>query len=153
VADVTPELFSVFEQQPILGRMFRPEDGKPGAVDVLILNESVWRSVFSADLNIIGASINLEKRAFTVVGVMPSRFSFPLLSGTREVWVPVGQDPLFESWTNLRARHWLLTTGRLKPGVSLAEAQAEPMPSDSVSRSNFQRKTSAGRFTCSRYNA
>jgi putative ABC transport system permease protein len=56
---------------------------------------------------------------------MPSRFSFPLLSGTREVWVPVGQDPLFESWTNLRARHWLLTTGRLKPGVSLAEAQAE----------------------------
>jgi hypothetical protein len=113
----------------------------------------VWRSVFSADLNIIGASINLEKRAFTVVGVMPSRFSFPLLSGTREVWVPVGQDPLFESWTNLRARHWLLTTGRLKPGVSLAEAQAEPMPSDSVSRSNFQRKTLAGRFTCSRYNA
>ena len=63
--------------------MFRPEDGKPGAVHVVILNESVWRSVFSADLNIIGASINLEKRAFTVVGVMPSRFSFPLLSGAR----------------------------------------------------------------------
>jgi len=125
VADVTPELFSVFEQQPILGRMFRPEDGKPGAAYVVILNESVWRSVFSADPNIIGASINLDKRAFTVVGVMPSKFTFPLLSGTREVWVPVGQDPLFESWMNLRARHWLLTTGRLKPGVSLAEVQAE----------------------------
>jgi putative ABC transport system permease protein len=125
VADVTPELFSVFEQQPVLGRMFRPEDGKPGAAHVVILNESVWRSVFSADPNIIGASINLDKRAFTVVGVMPSRFSFPRLSGTREVWVPVGQDPMFESWINLRARHWLLTTGRLKPGVSLAEAQAE----------------------------
>jgi putative ABC transport system permease protein len=125
VADVTPELFSVFEQQPLLGHMFRPEDGKLGAAHVVILNESVWRSVFSADPNIIGASINLDKRAFTVVGVMPSRFSFPLLSGTREVWVPVGQDPQFESWMNLRARHWLLTTGRLKPGVSLAEAQAE----------------------------
>ena len=125
VADVTPELFSVFEQQPLVGRVFRHEDGKPGAAHVVILNESVWRSVFSADPNIIGASINLDKRAFTVVGVMPSRFSFPLLSGTREVWVPVGQDPLFESWMNLRARHWLLTTGRLKPGVSLAEAQAE----------------------------
>jgi putative ABC transport system permease protein len=125
VADVTPELFSVFEQQPILGRVFRPEDGKPGAAHVVILNESVWRSVFSADPNIIGASINLDKRAFTVVGVMPSRFSFPLLSGTREVWIPVGQDPMFESWMNLRARHWLLTTGRLKPGVGLAAAQAE----------------------------
>jgi predicted permease len=125
VADVTPELFSVFEQQPILGRMFRPEDGKPGAAHVVILNESVWRSIFSADPNIIGTSIDLDKRAFTVAGVMPSRFSFPLISATREVWVPVGQDPMFESWMNLRARHWLLTTGRLKPGVSLAEAQAE----------------------------
>jgi putative ABC transport system permease protein len=125
VADVTPELFSVFEQQPLLGRGFRPEDGQPGAAHVVILNESVWRSVFSADPNIIGASINLDKRAFTVVGVMLSGFSFPLLSGTREVWVPVGQDPMFESWMNLRARHWLLTTGRLKPAVSLAEAQAE----------------------------
>jgi predicted permease len=125
VADVTPELFSVFEQQPLLGRGFRAEDGKPGAPHVVILNESVWRSVFSAAPNVIGASINLDKRAFTVVGIMPSRFSFPLLSGTREVWVPVGQDPMFESWMNLRARHWLLTTGRLKPGVSLTEAQAE----------------------------
>ncbi len=125
VADVTPELFSVFEQQPILGRTFRPEDGKPGAAHVVILNESVWRSVFSADPKIIGAPINLDKRAFTVVGVMPSKFSFPLLAGTREVWVPVGQDPQFESWMNLRARHWLLTTGRLKPGVSVAEAQTE----------------------------
>jgi hypothetical protein len=105
VGDVTSELFSVFEQQPILGRMFRPEDGKPGAPHVVILNESVWRSFFSADPNIIGASINLDKRAFTVVGVMPSKFTFPLLSGTREVWVPVGQDPQFESWMNLRARH------------------------------------------------
>jgi putative ABC transport system permease protein len=125
VADVTPELFSVFEQHPVLGRMFRPEDGKPGAAHVVILNESVWRNVFSADPNIIGASINLDKRAFTVVGVMPSRFSFPRLSGTREVWIPVGQDPMFESWMNLRGGHWLLTTGRLKPGVSLTAAQAE----------------------------
>jgi putative ABC transport system permease protein len=125
VADVTPALFSVFEQQPLLGRVFRPEDGQPGAAHVVILNESVWRSVFSADPDIIGASINLDKRAFTVVGVVPSRFSFPLLTGTREVWVPVGQDPMFESWMNLRARHWLFTTGRLKPGVSLTEAQAE----------------------------
>jgi len=125
VADVTPELFSVFEQQPLLGRTFRLEDGKPGAGHVVILNESVWRSVFSADPSIIGASISLDKRAFTVVGVMPSDFSFPLISGARAVWVPVGQDPLFESFMNLRARHWLLTTGRLKPGVSAAEAQAE----------------------------
>jgi putative ABC transport system permease protein len=125
VADITPELFSVFEQQPILGRSFGPEDGKPGAAHAVILNESVWRSVFSADPNIIGASINLDKRVFTVVGVMPSGFSFPLLSGAREVWIPVGQDPQFESWMNLRARHWLFTTGRLKPGVSLAGAQAE----------------------------
>jgi putative ABC transport system permease protein len=125
VADVTPEIFSVFQQQPLLGRAFQPDEGKKGAAHVVILNESVWRSVFSADPNIIGASVNLDKRAFTVVGVMPSKFSFPLLSGAREVWIPVGQDPMFESWMDLRARHWLLITGRLKPGVSAAEAQAE----------------------------
>ncbi len=125
VADVTPELFSVFEQQPILGRMLRTEDGVPGAAHVVVLNESVWRSVFLADPNIIGASVNLDKRAFSVVGVMPATFSYPLLAGAREVWIPVGQDPMFESWMNLRGRHWLLTTGRLKPGVSLAQAQSE----------------------------
>ncbi|HET9400075.1 MAG TPA: ABC transporter permease, partial [Candidatus Acidoferrales bacterium] len=125
VADVTAELFSVFEQQPILGRAFRPEDGKPGAANVVILGESVWRGVFAADPGVIGASINLDKRAYTIVGVMPSNFSFPLVSSAREIWIPVGQDPQFESWMNLRARHWLLTTGRLKAGVSIAEAQAE----------------------------
>lgn len=125
VADATPGLFNVFEQRPILGRAFRSEDGEPGAANVVILGETVWRAIFAADQGIIGASINLDKRAYTIIGVMPARFSFPLVSSAREIWIPVGQDPQFESWMSLRARHWLLTTGRLKPGISVAEAQSE----------------------------
>jgi predicted permease len=125
VADVTADLFAVFEQQPLLGRVFRSEDGKPGAPNVVILNEALWRSVFSADPNAIGATINLDKRAFTIVGVMPSHFSYPLLSGSREIWIPVGQDPMFSAFMNRRAPHWLQITGRLKPGTSMGEAETE----------------------------
>lgn len=125
VADVTSDLFTVFEQQPLLGRIFRPEDGKPGAPSVVVLNEALWRSAFSGDPNTIGATINLDKRAFTIVGVMPSRFTFPLLSGSREIWIPAGQDPMFSAYINRRAPHWMQITGRLKPGVSIAQAQTE----------------------------
>jgi putative ABC transport system permease protein len=122
---VTPELFSVFGQRPIVGRPFYPEDGKPGAPAAVILSESLWRGSFGADPNVIGSSINLDKRSFTIVGVMPAVFRFPLLTAGEQLWIPLVQDPLFGSWMDRRGGHWLQVTGRLKPGVSMTEAQAE----------------------------
>jgi putative ABC transport system permease protein len=122
---VTAEFFAVFGQKPLLGRVFLPDDGKRGAAPVVILSENLWRSSFGADPKIIGSSINLDKRTFTVVGVVPSTFRFPVLTEGEQLWIPVVQDLLFSSWMPQRGLHWLQVTGRLKPGVSIRQAQAE----------------------------
>jgi predicted permease len=122
---VTPEVFSVFNQKPLAGRAFSSEDGKPGASPVVILSENLWRDIFAGDPNVIGSSVNLDKRTFTVVGIMPSAFRFPMIMKSEQVWVPLVQDPLFSGWMDRRGGHWLQVTGRLKPGVSMSQAQTE----------------------------
>jgi putative ABC transport system permease protein len=122
---VTPELFSLLGEQPLLGRMFYSEDGKPGAPAVVILSESLWRGVFGADPSIVGNSVSLDKRAFTVVGVMPAKFRFPLIAETDRIWIPLVHDPLFGNWMARRGGHWLQVMARLKPGVTMAQAQAD----------------------------
>jgi len=122
---VTPELFSLFGEKPLAGRMFLSEDGKPGAPPVVILSENLWRGPFGADPNMIGSSINLDKRSFTVIGIMPTAFRFPLFTESEQLWIPLVQDPLFGSWMERRGGHWLQVTGRLKPGISMTQAQAE----------------------------
>ena len=122
---VTPELFSVFGEKPLAGRAFFSDDGKPGAPPVVILSENLWRRSFGADPNIIGSSIDLDKRSFTVVGIMPAAFRFPLLTESEQLWIPLVQDPLFGGWLEQRGLHFLQVIGRLKPGVSMKQAQAE----------------------------
>ena len=122
---VTPDLFATFQVQPILGRAFVPDDGKPGAAPVVALSENLWRGSFGSDANIVGASITLDKRAFTVIGVMPSYFRFPQVQQSRQIWIPIVDDPLFGSWLERRGGHWLRLTGRVKPGVTLDQAHAQ----------------------------
>jgi predicted permease len=122
---VTPELFSLFGEKPLAGRLFFSEDGKASAPPVVVLSENLWRGSFGADPNIIGSSINLDKRSFTVIGIMPAAFRFPFLTESEQVWIPLVQDPLFGSWIPRRGGHWLQVTGRLKPGISMMQAQAE----------------------------
>jgi putative ABC transport system permease protein len=122
---VTPEFFTVFGAKPLAGRTFSPEDGNRGAAPVVILNENLWRDVFGADPKILGSSIQLDKKSFTVIGIMPAAFRFPRLTVSEQLWIPLAQDPLFGSWMDQRDRHWLPVTGRLKPDVSPARAQAE----------------------------
>jgi putative ABC transport system permease protein len=122
---VTPELFSLFEEQPVAGRAFTSQDGKPGAPPVVILSETLWRDSFKADRNVIGSSIDLDKRPFTIIGIMPAAFRFPQFAESEQVWIPLVQDPLFGSWMQRRGGHWLRVIGRLKPGVSMELAQTE----------------------------
>ena len=124
-AVVTPELFSVLGEKPLLGRAFLPQEGKPGSAAVAILSESLWRGTFGANPDIIGSAITLDKRSHTVVGVMRAGFRFPAILEEEQVWIPLAQDPLFGSWMEKRRGHWLRVTGRLKPGVTPAQAQAE----------------------------
>lgn len=124
-SDVTPDFFTVFGEKPLAGRGFLPEDNKPGSSATVVLSEIVWRGKFHSDPNIIGSLVTLDKNSFTVIGIMPASFQFPLLQESEQVWIPLAHDQLFGSWINRRAGHWLLITGRLKPGVTQAEGKAE----------------------------
>jgi predicted permease len=122
---VTPEVFSLLDAKPIAGRTFFPDDGKKGAAPVVILSETLWRTQLGADPHIVGTSINLDQKPFLVVGIMPAGFRVPLFTERQQIWIPLAQDPLFGSWMPRRGGHWLRVMGRLKPGVSLAQAQSE----------------------------
>jgi predicted permease len=123
-AGTTPGLLGAMGVKPLAGRIFLPEDGKRGAASVVILSENLWRDRFGADPRVIGRSVNLDMRDFTIVGIMPSSFRYPFFS-SEEIWIPVQQDPLFGPWMNKPALHFMGITARLKPGVSIASAQAE----------------------------
>src|SRR5262249_27260083 len=122
---VTSKFFSVFEPRPILGPAFLPEEGKPGGPATVVLSENLWRSTFVADPNIVGTSINLDKRSYTVIGVMPAAFRYPQMTESDQIWIPLAQDPLFGPWMSRPGGHWLRVTARLKPGVTMAQARAD----------------------------
>lgn len=122
---VTPEFFSLFGAKPVLGRALSQADGERGAPPVVVLSEALWRSRFGADPRIAGASIELDQRAFTVIGVMPASFRTPFLSQTDQVWIPLVQDPLFSHWTTRPpSDHWLPAIARLRSGISPDQARA-----------------------------
>jgi putative ABC transport system permease protein len=124
-AAVTPEIFSVLNTTLLAGRTLLPEDGKQGAEPVAVLNEDLWRRRFGSNPALIGQSITLDKRPFTVVGILPASFRYPEFAPRQDVWIPVAQDPLFGPLVSQPGAPLLGGIGRLKPGVSLAEAQAE----------------------------
>ena len=123
-ADVTPEIFSLLGAKPLEGRTLLPEDGKRGAAPVAVVSENLWRSRFGANPHLVGQSIALDMRAFTVVGILPASFTYPDGAPRQDVWIPIAQDPLFGPLLSHPEVRGLGVIGRLKPGVSIEEAQA-----------------------------
>src|SRR6185437_15986130 len=121
----TPEIFSLLQAKPLAGRTLVAEDGKPGAAAVAVVSESLWRDRFGADPGLIGQSIDLDMRSFTVVGIMPRSFRYPDGAPHQDVWISVMQDPLFGPLTSRPGVRLLGVIGRLRQGVSLAKAQAD----------------------------
>jgi putative ABC transport system permease protein len=124
-AAVTPEIFPLLDAKPLAGRTLLPQDGKQGAAPVAVLNENLWRSRFGSNPALIGQSITLDKRSFTVVGILPASFRYPDGAPRQDVWIPVAQDPLFGPRILQPGLPLLGGIGRLKPGVSLTQGQAE----------------------------
>lgn len=114
---VTHEYFDVFGTQPQLGRGFRPEDEEPGAPGVVLLSNGFWKGRFGGDRNILGESLLLSESAYTVIGIMPRDFAYP--DGVM-IWTALRDDP-----TMTRGSHFLDVVGRLKPGISIEDAQVE----------------------------
>jgi len=124
-AVVTPEIFPLLNAKPLAGRTLLPEDGKQGAPSVAVLSENLWRSRFGSNPALIGQSIALDMRSFIVVGVLPASFRYPDGAPHQDVWIAIAQDPLFGPRMSDPGARVLVGLGRIKPGVSLTQAQAE----------------------------
>jgi putative ABC transport system permease protein len=116
----TASLFSVLGVDAAVGRTFTEEEEEPGKDLVVVLSHGLWQSRFGGDPSVIGRSISLNGVNRTVLGVMPASFAFP--QKNTEFWVPLAVTP-----ERRRARFFisLKAVGRLKPGVTLAQAQAD----------------------------
>ncbi|HEX2269946.1 MAG TPA: ABC transporter permease, partial [Pyrinomonadaceae bacterium] len=116
----TADFFPLFGVAPAHGRVFKPEEFEPGADNVIVLSDRFWTRRFGSDPNIVGQKIQLDGKTVEVVGVMPPGFEHPILWGPFDIWQPLTFTP--ERKTN-RANNFLSSIGRLKPGVSMQQAE------------------------------
>jgi putative ABC transport system permease protein len=129
-AVVSAQLFSLLGVTPALGRGFFPEEDKPaaaGGADPVILSFGLWQREFGSDASVLGRTIQLGGQLFTVVGVMPRAFQFPVQAESIELWTTIAADAAggANMMTAQRGAHYLDVVGLLKPGVKLQQAQAE----------------------------
>jgi len=115
---VTWNLFPMLGVQPILGQQFKPEDDRPGGGGVVMLSYAVWANRYHSDRAVIGRQILVNAVPSVVVGVMPPGFAFP---ENQKLWIPL--TPFVAK--NTRAQRAIFALGRLKPGVTMDQAQAD----------------------------
>ncbi|HEY8186781.1 MAG TPA: ABC transporter permease [Pyrinomonadaceae bacterium] len=122
-------LFPLVGATPLLGRVFLPEEDREGANRVVILSHGVWQSHFGSDSAILGKSLTLNNQSYTVVGVMPASFQFPVgfgylgrvLNEPTDLYVPLAPT----SKETVRGSYSFFALGRLKPGMTITQARAD----------------------------
>ena len=117
---VSANLFPILGVEPQVGRVFTAAEDQPGSEHVVLLSYGLWQRRFGGDPGIVGKSLTLNGESYIVVGVMPARFQFP--SSDDQAWVPIA---FTQEQAASRGRHYLQVIARLKPGVTLAQAQSE----------------------------
>jgi putative ABC transport system permease protein len=118
-ARVTSNFFELLKVKAAMGRTFLPDEDRPGRDQAALLSYGLWQRRFGSDPNILGKVIELDSKAYTVAGIMGKDFGFPVPT---DVWIPLAMD---EKERAERAAVTIRVLGRLKPGVSVAEAQSE----------------------------
>jgi putative ABC transport system permease protein len=116
---VTAGFFETLSTNPVLGRTFSSQDYQPGNERVIVISHSLWQRRFGGDPNLVGRKLTLNGQPYTVVGVMPPEFQFP---ADREVWAP---RVLRENDRQLRGATYWNVIARLKPGITITQAQEE----------------------------
>ncbi len=117
---VTANFFGLLGIKPILGRVILPEEDKPEVNKVVMLSYSLWQQRYGGDRGVVGRELLLNGEKYTVVGVMPAGFQF--MESRIGLWVPIA----FTSETlTQRGSHYLIVVARTKPGVTLAQANAD----------------------------
>jgi putative ABC transport system permease protein len=123
---VTEDFFRMLGVAPVIGRDFTADDNAPGAQKVAMLSHEVWQRDFNGDPNIVGQSVRINGRAAVIVGVMPPNFKFPV---SEEIWVPYYNEfplkPRGELQLGANNSSPDVVMGRLKPGVTIDQANAE----------------------------
>jgi predicted permease len=120
LVSATDNFFDVFGVPPLLGRSFAAGEDQPGRNDVVILSHEVWRRYFSGRASVVGEAVKIDGRPYSVIGVMPASFRFPL-NESDAVYTPI--HPTRQQ--NARRNYWLSTIGRLKDGLTLQQAEAD----------------------------
>ena len=115
---VSSGFFETLGVQPMLGRVFSPQEDQPGRSNVVVLSHRFWQDHFGSNADIVGRNINIDGQSFLVAGVMPPSFRFPDVA---QVWTPM-------AWTDkeraVRGEHHYAVVARLKSGIALKQAQA-----------------------------
>ena len=119
---VTSDIFRVLGVSPMLGRAFTREDDNPDA-RVIVFTHHAWKTLFNGDPNIVGKQINMSWRSYTVLGIMPPGFQFPVEGERALYFMPL--HPLVPDEVKRRDSHFLRLVGRLKSGVSIEQCNAE----------------------------
>jgi predicted permease len=119
VAQVTPEFFRVFGVEPAAGRLFSPEEQKPGGAGAVVVSYAYWQSHFGANANALGQAVRMLGKSFSIAGVLPPRFHFP---NQTDIWMPA--NVVFPE-TESRGGHNYRVVGLLKPDITLEQAQAQ----------------------------
>jgi len=127
ITQASANLFSVLGVQPSIGRTYTVEEDRPGAGKVAVLSYGLWKRRYGGDRGILGRTVDLDGQPYTVIGVMPGSFQFPFstlpYSEQAELWVPVAFTP--DEIADRVREFGTFTVGRLKPGVSLQQAQED----------------------------
>jgi putative ABC transport system permease protein len=115
---VTANFFALLGMKPALGRTFSKQEEELASSGVVIVSRGFWQRRLGSNPNAVGQSISLDNRSFTIAGVMPADFDYPLAT---DLWAPLALSPQEK---NQRSAQTLLVLGRLQPGVSVGEAGA-----------------------------
>src|SRR5215213_304805 len=116
----TADFFPMMGVAPARGRVFNPEEFESGADNVVVITDRFWSRRFGNDPSIVGQKIQLDGKSVEIVGVMPPGFEHPILWGPIDIWQPLAFTP--ERKSN-RGNNYLSSFGRLKPGVTIPQAE------------------------------
>ena len=124
--------FSLLEVKPVVGRVFLPEEDRPGGPPVVILSHALWKRDFGGDPSVVGKGVTLDGETYTVVGVLPAKFVVPdLFRLDYDLWMPLALSDAGSAQFPI-----VRVVGRLKPGMSLEQTRAEL---DSISKATIKK--------------
>jgi putative ABC transport system permease protein len=119
---VSAAMFPALRVQAARGRTFTEEEDRPGGDLVTVLSHGLWQRLFGGNENILGQTLNLNSKQYTVIGIMPPDFIFP---SRVELWTPVGQEYSNPGWQHRGNHPGLYGIARLNPGVTLEQTRAD----------------------------